>query len=105
MAGTIEARAGRRLTETPEGDADGAGEEHCAAASNGGRRQGLERHKAYLTVDEVADQYLRTSKKAVYAMIARGQLPGVVRFMRRRVLVRRADLTRWLDSGRISKES
>jgi excisionase family DNA binding protein len=40
-----------------------------------------------LTVSEVADK-LRTSKKAIYAMIERGQLPGVVRPLDRRVLIR-----------------
>ena len=43
-----------------------------------------------LTVDEVAS-LLRTSRKAVYAMVARGALPGVTR-IGRRVLVRRTDL-------------
>ena len=45
-----------------------------------------------MTVEEVAE-FLRTSKKAVYAMLERGQLPGVVRFGRR-VLFRRLDLQR-----------
>jgi len=48
-----------------------------------------------MTVSEVAD-VLRTSQKAIYAMIERGQLPGVRR-IGRRVLVRRADLLHWLD--------
>jgi excisionase family DNA binding protein len=48
----------------------------------------------FLTVDEAAD-LLRTSRKAVYAMSARGQLPGVTR-LRRRVLIRSADLLHWL---------
>jgi excisionase family DNA binding protein len=39
-----------------------------------------------LTVREVSER-LRTSKKAIYSMIARAQLPGVVR-IGRRVLVR-----------------
>ena len=47
-----------------------------------------------LTPDEVAT-LLRTSRKAIYAMIERGQLPGVVR-LGRRVLVREADLLEWL---------
>ena len=47
-----------------------------------------------LTPTEVAG-LLRTSKKAVYAMIERGQLPGVVR-IRRRVLVREDALLDWL---------
>jgi excisionase family DNA binding protein len=52
----------------------------------------------YLTVDEVARDYLRTSRKAVYEMIRRNQLPGVVRILKRRVLVRRVDLLRWLQA-------
>jgi excisionase family DNA binding protein len=48
-----------------------------------------------LTVSEVAD-VLRTSRKAIYAMIERGQLPGLRR-IGRRVLIRRLDLLHWLD--------
>jgi excisionase family DNA binding protein len=48
-----------------------------------------------LTVDEVADA-LRTTRKAVYAMIERGYLPGLVR-VRRRILVRQASLLQWLQ--------
>lgn len=48
-----------------------------------------------LTVDEVA-ALLRTSRKAVYSMIGRAQLPGVQRIARR-VLIRRSELVRWLD--------
>jgi excisionase family DNA binding protein len=51
-----------------------------------------------LTVDEAAD-LLRTSRRAIYAMIARRHLPGVVR-IRRRVLVRSADLLDWLYQKR-----
>ena len=51
-----------------------------------------------LTIDEAAD-LLRTSRRAMYAMIARRQLPGVVR-IRRRVLVRSADLLHWLHQKR-----
>ena len=43
-----------------------------------------------LTADETAE-VLRTSRKAVYAMTERGQLPGVTR-IGRRVLYRRDDL-------------
>ena len=43
-----------------------------------------------LTVPEVAE-LLRTSRKAIYAMVERGLLPGVVR-VGRRVLVRSAEL-------------
>jgi excisionase family DNA binding protein len=51
-----------------------------------------------LTIDEAAD-LLRTTRRAIYAMIARHQLPGVVR-VRRRVLVRSADLLDWLHQKR-----
>src|SRR3954453_5745653 len=51
-----------------------------------------------LTIDEAAD-LLRTSRRAIYAMIARRQLPDVVR-IRRRVLVRSADLLDWLHQKR-----
>ena len=51
-----------------------------------------------LTIDEAADM-LRTSRRGIYAMIARRQLPGVVR-IRRRVLVRSADLLDWLHQKR-----
>src|SRR5258705_12075866 len=47
-----------------------------------------------LTPNEVAAS-LRTSRKAVYAMIERGQLPGIVRIARR-VLVREDALLDWL---------
>ena len=53
-----------------------------------------------LTVDEAA-QLLRTTRRAIYAMVERGQLPGVVR-IRRRVLVRADDLLDWLDQKRAS---
>ena len=48
-----------------------------------------------LTVDDVA-QLLRTTNRAIYAMIERRQLPGVVR-IGRRVLLRSADLLDWLN--------
>jgi excisionase family DNA binding protein len=51
-----------------------------------------------LTVDEVA-RLLRTSRKAVYAMAERLQLPGVTG-IGRRLLVRRDDLLSWLDERR-----
>ncbi len=52
----------------------------------------------FLTTTEVAG-LLRTSQKATYAMIARGQLPGVVR-IGRRVLVHADELVDWLDQKR-----
>ena len=51
-----------------------------------------------LTVDEVA-AVLRTSRKGVYAMAERRQLPGITR-IGRRLLVRRDDLLSWLDERR-----
>ena len=52
-----------------------------------------------LTPEEVAT-LLRTTRKAVYAMVARRQLPGVVR-IGRRVLFKRDDLLRWIDQSRV----
>jgi excisionase family DNA binding protein len=51
-----------------------------------------------LTVDEAAD-LLRTTRRAIYAMIERRQLPGVIH-IRRRVLLRADDLLHWLDQKR-----
>jgi excisionase family DNA binding protein len=51
-----------------------------------------------LTADETAE-LLRTTRKAVYAMVERGQLPGVTR-IGRRLLVRRDALVDWLDQKR-----
>jgi excisionase family DNA binding protein len=48
-----------------------------------------------LTVDEAAE-LLRTTRRAIYAMVARRQLPGVVR-VRRRVLLRTEALLHWLE--------
>jgi excisionase family DNA binding protein len=52
----------------------------------------------YLLTPEEAGCLLRTSRKAVYCMIERGQLAGVVR-VGRRVLVRRDVLLRSLDEN------
>ena len=52
----------------------------------------------FLTADEVA-ALLRTSRKAIYAMVERGQLPGVTR-VGRRVLVRAEELVDWLNQKR-----
>jgi excisionase family DNA binding protein len=51
-----------------------------------------------LTADEIAE-LLRTTRKAVYAMAERGQLPGVT-WIGRRLLVRRDALVDWLDERR-----
>jgi excisionase family DNA binding protein len=52
----------------------------------------------FLTVDDAAE-LLRTTRRAVYAMVERRQLPGVVR-LRRRVLFRSDVLLDWLDQKR-----
>ena len=52
-------------------------------------------HPLLLTVDEAA-ALLRTTRRAMYAMVERHQIPGVIR-IRRRVLFRAADLLDWLD--------
>jgi excisionase family DNA binding protein len=54
----------------------------------------MPRTPVLLTTTEVAD-LLRTSRKAIYAMIERVQLPGIVR-IGRRVLVREDALLDWL---------
>jgi excisionase family DNA binding protein len=54
--------------------------------------------RVLLTVDETAT-LLRTTRRAIYAMIERRQLPGVIR-IRRRVLFRADDLLHWLDQKR-----
>lgn len=51
-----------------------------------------------LTVDEAAE-LLRTTRRAIYAMVERRQLPAVIR-IRRRVLFRADDLLDWLDQKR-----
>ena len=51
-----------------------------------------------LTTRETAD-LLRTTRKAVYAMVERGMLPGVTK-LGRRVLVRSDVLLHWLDQKR-----
>ena len=51
-----------------------------------------------LTVADVA-AVLRTTRKAVYALVDRRRLPGMVR-IGRRILIRRDDLLDWLDRSR-----
>jgi len=64
---------------------------------------GIDSLPLLLTVDETAD-LLRTTKKAVYTMVERGQIPGVTR-LGRRVLVRSEDLLRWLDHNRAPSQN
>lgn len=52
------------------------------------------------TVRDVA-RWLHTTPKGVYAMVARGLIPGVVK-VGRRVLFARASLVRWLEQRRAS---
>ena len=54
----------------------------------------MSRAPVMLTPAEVAE-LLRTSRKAIYSMIGRAQLPGIVR-IGRRVLVREDALLDWL---------
>ena len=51
-----------------------------------------------LTTDEAAT-LLRTTRRAIYIMVERQQLPGVTR-IGRRVLFRSTDLLDWLDQKR-----
>ena len=48
-----------------------------------------------LTVDETA-ALLRTSRRAIYAMAERRQIPGITR-LQRRLLFRADQLVHWLD--------
>ena len=59
------------------------------------RRESTPALPILLTVDDVA-QLLRTTDRAIYAMVERGQLPGLVR-IGRRVLFRTDDLLDWLN--------
>lgn len=65
-----------------------------------GEEHGVGRHDLplLLNVDE-AGELLRTTRRAIYAMVERGQLPGVVR-LRRRVLFSSDALLDWLDQKR-----
>jgi excisionase family DNA binding protein len=50
-----------------------------------------------LTVAEVAAQFLRTTPRAVYQLVQREQIPGVIR-VGRRLLFRKDTLVAWLES-------
>ena len=71
-----------------------------SAAATDGATPHVERRRTrampmLLTADEAAD-LLRTTRRAIYAMVERGQLPGVVR-VRRRVLFKSDALLHWLE--------
>jgi len=83
MSGTLATRRLRPHLTMDDGPEHGAG------------RRGL---PLFLTVDEAAE-LLRTTRRAIYAMVERRQLPGVVR-LRRRVLFRLDVLLDWLDQKR-----
>lgn len=74
-----------------------ASERHSATT----RRAGLDapaptrEFPTLMTVDDVSD-LLRTTRRAVYAMVERHQLPGVVH-IGRRVLLRADELLHWLN--------
>ncbi len=59
----------------------------------------LERSFPYLLTADDTAELLRTSRKGIYSMASRGELPGVTR-IGRRLLVRRDDLLRFLDESR-----
>ena len=74
------------------------GVEDVARVGREARHDDRQRHGALpvlLTVDEAAE-LLRTTRRAIYAMIERRQLPGIIR-IGRRVLLRADDLLNWLN--------
>jgi excisionase family DNA binding protein len=62
------------------------------------RTDGTRELPVFLSVDEAAN-LLRTTRKAVYAMLERGQLPSPFR-VGRRLLLRQDELLDWLDQKR-----
>lgn len=77
------------------GDAYPDAATHRRPESGAGNHVQMRALPVLLTVDEAAD-LLRTTRRAIYAMVERRQLPGVVK-LRRRVLLRADDLLHWLD--------
>lgn len=69
----------------------------CSDTGQDGR--GLSPLPHLLTIDEVAD-VLRTTRPAVYGLINRGALHGVVRISRR-VLIDRVELQAWIEKQRV----
>jgi excisionase family DNA binding protein len=70
---------------------------HAHITTDDSEEQRVNHHSVprFLNVDEAAE-LLRTTRRAIYAMVERRQLPGVVR-LRRRVLFRSDVLLDWLD--------
>ena len=83
------ASATRRPNEAP---ADPAA--RVAGQSTLGESMKCDELPTFLTADETAT-LLRTTRKGVYVMIERAQLPGVTR-IGRRVLIHSGDLLDWL---------
>jgi excisionase family DNA binding protein len=71
------------------------GVKHSGRVLNRQHESGRAALPVLLTVDQAAD-LLRTTRRGIYAMIERRQLPGVIR-VRRRVLLRADDLLDWLN--------
>jgi excisionase family DNA binding protein len=95
LPGTL---AACEVTDQKTAAAPSAAKAKTDRPQEGAKEQHQDRHTLpmFLTVPEVAE-LLRTTRKAVYAMIERGQIPGVARLTPKRILVRREDLLHSLD--------
>lgn len=58
-------------------------------------------YPALLTAKEVGDILRIKSVKTVYTRMRRGQIPGVIKTGKRGLLVRKKDLLRFLEQGRV----
>ena len=54
--------------------------------------------RPYLSAEEAAG-FLRTTRRAIYALIDRGQLKGCVRRFGRRILISRKDLVAHIENA------
>jgi excisionase family DNA binding protein len=90
-----EVRSNTSLASTPPTEGQADSERRAGSTTS---LSSLDALPPLLTIEEVA-AVLRTSRKGVYAMAERKQLPGVTR-IGRRLLVRRDDLLSWLDERR-----